>query len=76
MPRCAPGGLPGIEEMGLDERWRLSPALTTYLNPQRTIQARLQYNYDYSERYGSENSIWFQIGVLWSGAPRDHGHEH
>ena len=66
----------GIDEMGLDERWRLSPALTAWMNRDRTAHARLQYNYDHGDRIGDEHSIWLQIGISWGGAPGDHGHEH
>ena len=66
----------GIAEMELDERWRLSPAITAYLNDARTIQTRLQYNYDHGSSFGSEHSLWFQIGIAWGGALGPHGHEH
>lgn len=58
----------GIAGMGLDERWRLSPMVTWYANQARTLQARLQYNWDYSNDFGSENSVWLQIGFNW-GSP-------
>lgn len=57
----------GIGDMGLDERYRVSPMFTWYLNGQRNMQARLQYNWDHSNRYGTEHSIWFQIGFNWGG---------
>jgi len=57
----------GIHSMGLDDRWRLSPMVTWYANESRTLQARLQYNWDHSESFGSESSIWFQIGLNWGG---------
>ncbi|MCB1076195.1 MAG: hypothetical protein KDM64_00080 [Verrucomicrobiae bacterium] len=57
----------GIDAMGLDDRWRLSPMITWYANEARTLQARLQYNWDHSDSFGSESSIWFQIGLNWGG---------
>ncbi|MBL9152332.1 MAG: hypothetical protein JNK37_07605 [Verrucomicrobiales bacterium] len=58
----------GIDAMGLDDRVRLSPMITWYANQNRTLQARLQYNWDHSDAFGSESSIWFQIGLNWGGA--------
>jgi hypothetical protein len=58
----------GLDELGLDNRWRLSPMITWYANPQRTLQTRLQYNCDFSNDFGTEHSIWFQVGTNWGGA--------
>jgi len=57
----------GINEMGLDDRFRVSPMLTWYANPERTVQCRLQYNHDIANDFGSANSIWFQVGFNWGG---------
>ena len=57
----------GIGDMGLDERYRVSPMFTWYLNGQRNLQARVQYNWDQSNQFGSEHSIWFQLGFNWGG---------
>ena len=62
------GWVSGISEAGLDDRVRLSPMLTWYANPSRTVQARLQYNWDHSDEFGSEHSIWFQLGLNFGGA--------
>lgn len=62
------GWVSGISDMGLDDRFRLSPMITWYANPARTLQARLQYNWDHSDDFGSEHSIWFQVGVNFGGA--------
>lgn len=61
----------GIDEFGMDDRFRVSPVLTWYANEKRTLQCRLQYNHDISDAFGSENSIWFQVGMNWPG---HHGH--
>jgi len=58
----------GINDFGLDERWRVSPALTWYANQERTLQVRLQYDYDYSQDFGSESSVWLQVGFNWGSA--------
>jgi hypothetical protein len=57
----------GNDSFGLDDRWRISPAVTFYANAERNFQARLQYDYDYSDDFGSENSVWLQIGFNWGG---------
>ncbi len=61
------GFVSGISEMGLDERFRASPMFTWFVNEQRTVQARLQYNWDHANDWGSEHSVWFQIGFNWGG---------
>ncbi len=58
----------GISEMGLPERWRVSPNITFSLNARRTAYLRLQYDYDHSPAFGSEHSGWAQIGFNWGGA--------
>jgi len=62
------GYVSGISEMGLDERWRVSPNLTLSLNAQRTLFLRLQYDFDHSSDFGDEHSAWAQIGFNWGGA--------
>ncbi|MCB1065566.1 MAG: hypothetical protein KDN20_21935 [Verrucomicrobiae bacterium] len=61
------GWVSGISEMGLDDRFRLSPMITWYANSARTLQARLQYNWDHSDDFGSEHSVWFQVGLNFGG---------
>ena len=65
----------GIDELGLQERWRISPSIGIYLNAARNVHLRLQYNYDHSEDFGEEHSVWLQIGMAW-GASSTHGHHH
>ncbi len=57
----------GISRAGLDERYRLSPGVTYYLNSNRTAYLRAQYNYDDSSDFGREHSVWGQIGINWGG---------
>ena len=40
----------------------VSPNLTWY--PTEFSKLRLQYNYDYGQEFGSENSIWLQAEFL------------
>ncbi len=58
----------GIAAAGLDERFRVSPGVTWYANQSRTLKLRLQYNYDHSNAFGDEHSIWTQVGFAWGGA--------
>ncbi len=58
----------GIAIAELAERWRVSPMVTYYLNPQRTFYCRGQYNYDRGSSFGNEHSVWLQLGFNWGGA--------
>jgi hypothetical protein len=55
----------GVADAGLDERFRVSPSITYYINPQRTLYLRTQYNYDHSSDFGDEHSVWAQVGFNW-----------
>lgn len=57
----------GIRSAGLDERYRISPGVTYYLNSARTIMFRVQYNYDHSNDFGDAHSVWGQFGFNWGG---------
>jgi hypothetical protein len=52
---------------GLDNRFRLSPGLTYYLNEARTLKFRVQYNYDRSNVFGTDHGIWGQLSFSWGG---------
>lgn len=58
----------GVDEMGLDDRWRISPAMTYFLNDSKTSHLRLQYNYDISDSFGDEHSIWAQLQWTFGGS--------
>ena len=58
----------GIASAGLDERYRVSPGVTYFLNSSRTVTLRVQYNYDHSNDFGDEHSVWAQFGFNWGGA--------
>ncbi|MEM1296349.1 MAG: hypothetical protein AAGH89_13360 [Verrucomicrobiota bacterium] len=57
----------GIDEMGLDDRWRISPAMTFFLNDYQTSHLRLQYNYDISDSFGEDHSFWAQLSWTFGG---------
>jgi hypothetical protein len=64
-----------LRELELEDRHRISPALTTYLDKGRRVQARLQYDYNHSESIGDEHAAWLQFQVQWGGGGHSH-HEH
>lgn len=55
----------GVAAAGLDERFRLSPGVRVFVNEARTAYIGAQYNYDHSEWYGSDNSVWLSFGFNW-----------
>jgi hypothetical protein len=57
----------GDREAGLDDRFRLSPGLTYYINDARTVRFRVQYNYDHSSEFGTDHSVWGQFSFNWGG---------
>lgn len=58
----------GNENLGTHERYRISPAVTTYLDPYRRAALRLQYNYDHLDHGDEEHTVWLQLGLTWGGA--------
>lgn len=52
---------------GLDDRFRMGPGATWYLNDARTFKFRTQYNYDLSQEFGTDHSIWGQFSLTWGG---------
>jgi hypothetical protein len=54
-----------IKGLGVESRWRFSPTATYYLDSERRVRTRLQYNYDRSDDFGAEHSVWFQVGFSW-----------
>lgn len=66
-----------VEIAELDDRHRISPALTTYMGPGDRVRARLQYDYVQSEMIGSEHAAWLQIQIQFGGQGGSHaGHNH
>jgi hypothetical protein len=58
----------GVSSAGLPGRTRFSPGLTWYLNDTRNAYLRVQYNRDHIEDHGSEDSVWFGVGLNWGGS--------
>ena len=57
----------GDTAVGLDNRFRLSPGITYYINDARTLKFRVQYNYDHSSNFGHEHGVWGQVSYNWGG---------
>ena len=57
----------GVEELDLPQRTRVSPALSYFFNPMRTVFFRVQYNYDVLPASQQEHSVWAQFGINWGG---------
>lgn len=56
------------DSLGAPDRFRVSPALTAYLDPYRRAMLRGQYNYDDIRGGDEEHSVWLQLGLNWGGA--------
>lgn len=65
-----------LDALGLEDRHRLSPVLTTFLDKNKRIQARLQYDYNHSASLPEEHAAWLQIQIAWGGEGGGHHHHH
>jgi len=54
--------LEGVGELGLDERFRISPAVTWWVDDDRRVGLRAQYNYD-RVAGESEHTGWLQLNI-------------
>jgi hypothetical protein len=59
--------LQGIDEAALPRRTRISPGVSYFFNPNRTLYVRVQYNYDQVQGARDEHSVWAQFGFNWGG---------
>lgn len=58
----------GVDDFGQDERFRVSPSLTWWLDSARRVGLRTQYNFDSIAGEDDEQSLWFQLSMtLGSG---------
>ena len=57
------GWVEGIEDFGLAERLRISPAISYWFDKERRIGLRTQYNYDRVDGSQDEHSLWFQVNI-------------
>lgn len=62
------GYVEGNDELETEERYRISPAITAYLDPYRRTSLRTQYNYDDLADGSAEHTVWVQFGLSWGGA--------
>lgn len=61
------GYVEGNCDLGTDERFQVSPAVTIFADPYRRTQLRFQYNYDDLAGGAVEHSVWVQLGLSWGG---------
>lgn len=60
------GWVEGIDDFGQGERFRISPAISWWMDSsdmQRRVGFRTQYNYDAFGGAADEHSVWFQINI-------------
>jgi hypothetical protein len=57
------GWVEGVDDFGQDERFRISPAATWWLDQGRRVGLRAQYNYDSIASREDEHSLWFQLSI-------------
>jgi hypothetical protein len=57
----------GNDALETEERYRISPVVTAYLDPYRRAAFRLQYNYDDLGHGEDEHTVWAQLGLHWGG---------
>ena len=63
------GYVAGSNDLESEERFRISPAITAYLDPYRRTSVRAQYNYDDLTDDGKvEHTAWLQLGVNWGAS--------
>ncbi|MGA0845260.1 MAG: hypothetical protein ACO3RV_01865 [Luteolibacter sp.] len=53
----------GVEDFDLDERLRVSPAVSWWFDPSRRIGLRGQYNFDAIASGQDEHSLWLQLRI-------------
>ncbi|HMO49701.1 MAG TPA: hypothetical protein PKE26_02630 [Kiritimatiellia bacterium] len=61
------GYVQGKHELGTEKHFRISPAVTAYLDPYRRTSLRAQYNYDDFAGGVDEHTIWLQLALSWGG---------
>ncbi len=62
------GYVEGNDSLETEERYQISPAVTAFLDPNRRVSLRTQYNYDDLADGTEEHSVWLQLGLSWGGA--------
>ena len=53
----------GVDDFGQDERLRISPVVSWWLDDDRRLGLRLQYNYDALASRSDEHSLWLQVNL-------------
>lgn len=62
------GWVEGVDDFGQNERFRISPSLSWWLDDARRIGMRAQYNHDSIASHDDGHSLWLQLNIsLGSG---------
>lgn len=65
-----------VKALGLEDRHRISPALTVFLDDAQRIRARVQYDCDIHDGNEVGHAAWFQLQFQWGGEGGGHHHHH
>lgn len=57
------GWVEGVDDFGQDERLRISPVVSWWLDDARRIGLRAQYNFDSIASRDDEHSLWLQLSL-------------
>lgn len=57
------GWTDGTSEFGQSGRFRISPAITWWLDNERRVGLRTQYNFDHLSGSNDEHALWFQLNI-------------
>lgn len=57
------GWVEGVDDFGQNERFRISPSLSWWLDDARRIGMRAQYNHDSIASHDDEHSVWLQLNI-------------
>lgn len=57
------GWVEGVADFGQDERFRISPSVSWWLDKGRRVGLRTQYNFDSIKGHDDEHSVWFQLNI-------------
>jgi hypothetical protein len=62
------GWVEGINDFGLDERFRISPSVSWWFDKARRVGMRAQYNFDSIASRDDEHSLWLQLNIALGSA--------
>lgn len=66
------GWVEGVDDLGQDERFRVSPVVAWWFDEDRRIGLRVQYNFDSIAGDDDVHSLWFQLNIALGGRNEAH----